>query len=254
VCLFTAALLALTGCQARSTVRLDVKSDGSGTVAVIVRMDKEAADALPNLKNQLQTTDLVHAGWTVVGPSDISGGGKQVIARHGFGSPQEATALLNQLSGNGAPFAQFQLTQHRSLFHVTSTFTGSIDMRQGVNSFGDLGLTQSVGSKLGFDPNELQKSLGVDWPGTFPVDVIVNLPGGNNHHTPDVDDQGVWHATYGQSTDLHASAAGWNTRPLLFFGGSIASVLVLMAVLFLWKVDRYQPRHGIRVGSEPEDG
>ena len=251
--LLTLAVVLLTGCQVRSVVRVDVNSNGSGTVAVVAHFDKEAANAVPNLKDELQTSDLVKAGWSVDGPEDADGGGKTVTVRHGFGSAQEATALFQQLSGNGPPFVDFRLLQERSLQHVDTTFSGKLDMQQGIASFGDLGLTQSVGSRLGFDAKELERSLGVDWSTTFPVDVVVHLPGGDAQRTPATDASGTWHAVYGQVVPIGAQASGVNSRPLAFFGLSATALLACGLVLVFWRSDKYRPRHRSSGGVRARD-
>jgi hypothetical protein len=227
----------LTGCQVHSTVAVSSNSNGTGTVSVTAQLDREAANAVPDLKEQLQTSDLVKAGWAVDGPSGKDGG-KVVTVHHDFGSPEEATALLRRISGNGPPFVDFQMQQQRSLIHVDTTFSGKVDMTQGVNSFGDLGLTQSLGSRLGFDPNELEKSLGVNWATTFPVSVEVNLPG----KTTQAD------AAYGQVVPISATASGLNTRPWAFFALSGAALIACLLVLVLWRSDKYRPQHrkGVR--------
>jgi hypothetical protein len=236
--LLAVAVALLTGCQARSTVSVVSNSNGTGSVAVVVLLDREAANAIPDLKEQLQTSDLVKAGWTVEGPVDWEDGGKAVTVHHGFGSPEEATALMRRISGNGPPFVDFQMQQQRSLMHVDTTFSGKIDMKQGMNSFGDLGLTQSLGSRLGFDPNEIEKSLGVNWATAFPVDVQVSLPG----KTAKAE------AVYGQVVPINASASGPNTRPWAFFALSAASLIGCFLVLLLWKSGKYRPKHkkGVR--------
>lgn len=250
LCLLLIAAIVLSGCQVRSTVRVDLQGDGSGTVSVIVRLDKEAADAMPNLRQDLDTSDLVRSGWSISGPTEINGGTVQVTARHGFDSPEEATQLLRGLSGSGPPFTNFKITQERSFTHVESHFSGELDMREGISSFGDIGLTQSVGSKLGFDPNELQRSLGVDWPQTFPVDVVVNLPNGIKDATPEMDDNNTWHAIYGESISLSASSEGPNWKPLVLFGVSALSLIACILVLIFWRKGTYNPRHGPDAGGK----
>lgn len=240
--LVTVALL-LSGCQVRSTLHVNANSNGSGTVSVVAELDKEAAQAVPNLKEQLQTSDLVKAGWSVSGPSDGDDGAKVITVEHGFDSPEEATALLRRLSGNGPPFVDFQLSQARTLTHVETSLNGKLDLRQGINSFGDLGLTQSLGSRLGFDAAELEKSLGVDWATTFPVQVATQLPGSDRDSSDASHTQNKWNAKYGDIVAVDATASGANTRPLMFFGFSAAALVACLLVLFLWRSDKYRPKH-----------
>lgn len=231
--LLAVVVILLSGCQVHSTVAVTSNSNGTGTVSVTALLDKEAANAVPDLKEQLQTSDLVKAGWTVDGPSDTKDGGKQVSVHHDFGSSEEATALLRRISGNGPPFVDFQMQQQRTLTHVDTTFSGKIDMTQGVSSFGDLGLRQSLGSRLGFDPNEIEKSLGVNWATTFPVDVEVRLPGKSTKAS----------AVYGQVVPISATATGANTRPWAFFAMSAAALIACLLVLLMWKSGKYRPQH-----------
>jgi hypothetical protein len=224
-------------------LQVNVNSNGTGTIAVVATLDSEAVQAVPDLANQLQTGDLVEAGWSVEGPSDSDNGSKTVRVSHDFDSPEEATALLRRLSGNGPPFVDFQLTQERSLTHVESSLTGKVDLQQGISSYGDLGLTQSLGSRLGFDPGELERSLGVDWASTFPLDVVVQLPGGKVERTPATENGNAWHAEYGEVLTLSATASGANSRPLVFFALSGLCLIGCVLVLFAWKSGKYRPQH-----------
>jgi hypothetical protein len=243
IVLATLIAVLLSGCQVRSTLHVKANSNGTGTIAIVAVLDREAAAAVPDLDKQLQTSDLVKAGWSVRGPSDSDDGSKTITVEHGFDSAEEATTLLRRLSGNGPPFVDFRLQQERTLQHVESSVTGTVDLRQGVSSFGDLALTQSLGSRLGFDPNELEKSLGVDWATTFPLDIVVQLPGG------EVELEGAsagfsgWHAEYGEITPIRATASGANARPLVFFGLSAASLLGCLLVVAFWKSGKYRPQH-----------
>jgi hypothetical protein len=241
--LFLIVACLLSGCQVRSSVVVDVHSNGTGTISVKAVLDKQAALALPDIEQQLQTSDLVKAGWSVKDPTESDDGSKTILVEHGFGSPEEATLLLRSLSGNGPPFVGFQLTQTHSLTHVESSLTGGIDLRQGINSYGDLGLTQSVGSRLGFDPTELEKSLGVDWASTFPLEVVVRLPGRYVQSEGTSNIQNDRRAKYGEITEIHVQASGANTRPMMFFALSVTAFVASILVLVFWKSGKYRPRH-----------
>jgi hypothetical protein len=235
--------LLLGGCQVRSTLRVSANSNGTGTISITAVLDREAALAVPDLEQQLQTSDLVKAGWSVRGPSQSDDGSRTIVVEHGFGSPEEATELLRKISGNGPPFVDFQLQQERTLRHVDSSVSGTVDLRQGISSFGDLALTQSLGSRLGFDPAEIEQSLGVDWATTFPLDVEVRLPGGNTELEAPSAGYSGWHAAYGEITPIRATASGANMRPLVFFALSLVALVGSLLVLALRRSDKYRPRH-----------
>lgn len=217
-------------------------ADGSGSVTVELHLDPEAAAAVPNLKQQLRTADLKSSGWSMEGPLKTNNETVVRITRP-FASPREADAVLSQLTGPDGAFHDFHVSQTRSLFRVRTTVAGSVDLTRGVNSFGDDTLVNRVGSPLGIDPAELQRSLGVDWQQDFPVDVTVHVPGRLESSTPLPDTGNTWHLTYGSATVLHAEASGLNAKPIVLLVFALVFLCGAVAVAVFWKPVIHRPQH-----------
>ena len=242
--------MAATGCQAKTTVDIEAKSNASGKVSVTSQLDKEATAATPNLAKQLQTSDLAAAGWTVDGPTKKSDGTSTVAVSHTFGSLDEANALLGQLSGPNGAFSNFRLTQDRNAMHVTSGFAGTVDLTKGINSFGSSMLQARTGQALGFDPAEVQQALGVNLAQSFPVDLKVDLPGSAGKVTP-LADGNTWHLTYGTTAHFSTTSRGLNAEPLTFM--TLAVVFLGGFAVLAWKwrpsTPRHRPQHSARRGN-----
>ncbi len=238
-----------SACQARTTVDIRLENDGGGSVEAQVRLDDEAAAAIPNLGEQLRTSDLKAAGWSVKGPKR-EGPDTVVTVEHGFSNPAQANGLLRQLGGADGPFRDFELRQSRTLAHTESQFTGRVDLSRGVQSLGDGVLQDRFGSPLGIDTNEIESSLAVDLENTFPVDIQVHLPGKVVKVTPPAQPKNGWTVPYGSVTPLEKSSEDLNTLPLTFVILAGLSALSALVIALLWKSDKYRPKHfPSRVGS-----
>ncbi len=224
-------------------VQLSVNADGSGKLAVEIRLDEAAAAGVPDLAEQLRKGDLGAAGWDVDGPNKDDSGETVITVSHGFANPAVADALMAQLTGTDGPFKNFHLSQTRSFARNQTTFVGTVDLTRGVDSFGDAELQKRFGFPLGLDTAEIQKSLGVDYAQTFPIAVTVHVPGDREVNEPAVDETLSWHPTYGQETSLKVQAKGYNTKPLISLFGGLCFLIGAIAVALVWKSDKYRPAH-----------
>lgn len=222
-------------------------ADGTGVVALQVKLDKEAAAAVPDLAKDLRTGDLVTAGWKVDEPK-VSNGITTFGVHRSFDGAAQANALIGELTGPTGAFRNFQISQSSHTASVDTSFSGSADLSKGIDSFGDPGLQQRVGHLLGFDSKELQSSLGIDWQTQFPVEVAVRLPGGNRQSSPATGDDRSWVLQYGQVSHLEASASGVDSRPLVYVTLAVLCLAGLLVVLWKWR-DSYRPRHGQHGGK-----
>lgn len=228
-------LIALSACQARTTVDVDLNQNGTGQVSATVLLDQEAMDRVPDLGKKLRVEDLKDAGWHIDGPKKHDGE-TVVTAKHGFASVDEASELIGQLS---SIFKNFELKETRSFTKVSYEIKGSLDMTKGVESFGDDELKQRFGSPLGIDVAEIQNATGVNWQESFPVELNVNLPNGQKKFV----------AKYGNVVPVQVSASSSNPRPLLLliFAGVLVVAAIVVAVV--WKSETYKPRHRKKVGK-----
>lgn len=214
VALVVAAFALLTGCQATVDVAATVGRDGTGTVIATATLDKAAADATGDLK--VRAGDLAPTGWTVQERGTASGG-RVVVARRPFRGGADFATAMGEL---GPPFAGFNLTRSRSLFRTSTAVSGAVDLRKGIEVFGDARLTERMGAAgLGLQPAEqaaLRKALRFD--------LSLSVPGAHK----------MWQLPLGTRTPVHVSATAWNTD--VIFPAFLAILLVFaLALLMLWR-------------------
>lgn len=223
---------------------MDVKvaKNGSGTVAVTVLLDKDAAGRVPNLGSQLRVDDLRSAGWTVTGPTPESDGGARVVASAKFGQPSQLTGLLEQLAGTGGPL-QAALTKRHSFGKDKFQFTGTLNLSGGVNAFSDQALSQRLrGQALG------QLAAGQPPTLTAPSQVRVNvdLPGGASGSTKPAADGGFhWSATLGAGPAPMRAASQLSSGSAKFF----TVIAVIAAVGFVLTLGFAVATRGSRTAS-----
>ncbi|HMC52274.1 MAG TPA: hypothetical protein VKI64_05890 [Acidimicrobiales bacterium] len=229
--LATLAMLLLGACRVTVGVGVESRADGTGRVLATVTLDRDAADQVPDLASQLRVADLGRAGWTITGPLRKGDGSAVVRASKPFRSPAQVPAIVAELGGPNGPLRAFRLVQHRGLFTSRVRFSGSIDLRSGVESFGDPQLRQRLGgSSLGVDPKELQSELGVSLDRV--VDVRVSLRLGGSVSSNSSGGGATWHVPLGSTVLMRASAHQYDWRRIEIVAGAAAvALLTLLMVL-----------------------
>lgn len=224
---------ALGGCRADLTVAVRATAEGGGDVSATVSLDKEAAEQVPDLGEQLRVDDLKAAGWRIVGPGPAPGGRTNVRAVKAFGSPSEATQVLRELSGADGPFGSLRLNRTRSLLKTRTSLAGAVDLAAGLESFSDEVLKEKLGgSAFGVDLAQLEAELGKPLADIFGFRLVADLPGELEGKAP-----AVWQVRLGQTTPVRAVAEQWNLTTIAA-GASAAAGLALIVIL----VGRRYPR------------
>ncbi|HEX2040575.1 MAG TPA: hypothetical protein VHF47_12695 [Acidimicrobiales bacterium] len=228
-----AALLLLAACRVETTVAVDADADGSGRVQVEVALDREAARRVPDLAGQLRVDDLRAAGWEVERPQRADGGGLTVRLAKPYRTPAEAVEAIEELSGSNGPFRDFRLRRDRSFLRTTTAISGTVDLRGGLEAFGDEALREQLGgSLLGFDPAELEGQLGTPLSRVFAFRVVARLPGDVSSNAPSTaDGDAVWRPLLGERVVLTAKAERWNVRNIAAATVSVAAAVGLGVVL-----------------------
>lgn len=220
-----AAVISLSACQATMRVGVDVKNDGSGSIAVTAHLDRDAASFAPDVR----TADLVKSGWKVVGPTPAANGGVDFTASKAFTNPAQARAVVSELSGPTGPFRNLVIASHRSFFKTTTSFQGSVDLSCGLTCFSDPQLQQALGGSpdLGIDSAKLQADAGIIVDRLFQFEVAARLPGAvqSSNAPSQVGNGAVWKVGLGQKAVLMAQARAWNVTHL--------AVVIVVAVLVL---------------------
>lgn len=140
-----ACVVLLSACRVDSLVTLDVKENGAGTLSIVTTADSDVVNQTPGLAEDLSFDDAISAGWRVSTPSATSDGGLQLTVSHSFNNPQEATALLSQLSGENGPFKDLNLTRSGKDTDSTWMLNGRLEVNGGLAAFADPALLKIIG-------------------------------------------------------------------------------------------------------------
>lgn len=200
-------------------------ADGGGDVAATVSLDREAAEQVPDLAEQLRVDDLKAAGWRIEGPAPAPGGRTQIKAIKAFASPVEATHVFGELTGPNGAFASLRLARNRSLLKTRTSLTGAVDLTAGLEAFSDEVLKERLGGlPLGVEPEKLEAELGKPLADVFGFRLTADLPG-----RPE--GPAAWPFRLGQTTAVNAAAEQWNLTTIALGATSATSGLALLAVL-----------------------
>ena len=153
------ALLALSGCQTGIRVGVDANDHGGGRVVAVVTLDKDAQKLVGDLESQLRVDDLKKAGWTIDGPKKV-GTDLRITATKPFSSADGVRTAVRELDGGKGLFENFRVSQQRSLFRTSTSFSGTVDLRKGIEAFSDETLERELGSPLGATPSEFATRIG----------------------------------------------------------------------------------------------
>ena len=137
--------LALSACRVDTVVSLNVEPDGSGVLAVVATADAEVMASAPNLINDLNFDDAKAAGWKVSDVEMLDTGGAQVRVSHSFTTPEEATQLMGQLSGEFGPFKELSLMRSGKETDSTWALAGTAQITGGLQAFADGELLNIIG-------------------------------------------------------------------------------------------------------------
>jgi hypothetical protein len=205
--------LFLTGCQATVGVDASVGRDGAGTVRATATLDKAAAADVGDLK--LRVADLAPTGWQVE-QRTTKAGDRVLLASRPF---RGATDFRRAMAELGPPFAGFTMTRSHSLFRTRTAVSGAVDLRKGIEAFGDTRLTSQLGAGFGLqaaDQAALKKALRFE--------LGLGVPGARK----------TWRPRLGSRTPVELSATAWNTDVL--FPALIAIFTALaLALLLVWR-------------------
>jgi hypothetical protein len=245
--LIVIAVMVLAACRVDSTVDISMGADGKGTITVTAVADADVVKQAPGLAQDLRFNDAKAAGWTVTDPTDTAGGGLQVQLKHGFASPEEATALLQSINGSGGPLHAASLTRTVKDTGTTVSLTGSLRI-DGLAAFADPGVLAAIGAT----PYAEQVAASNLSPAqAVGVTVRATLPGKITSVTGVVKDGGVsWVVPLdGSQLDLASSAVDDHGTAKIWGVAANVAVIALVAwcavaAAFIAWVVRQRTRRG----------
>jgi hypothetical protein len=254
----------LTGCQVHTQVTVYEAGSGRGVVTVTVSLDRAALAAVggePALAAQLQSADLRAAGWVVTGPTTGPGSTTVITALHAYTTLAQARGLMADLAGSGAmatrPF-RLSLAEHRSFWRHETVLQGQVDLRCGVDCFGDSGLTAALGFATGVNPGALAAAAGQRPDQVFTFAVDAHLPGHvvDSNGTPLPGGALQWTPQLGRQVQLSALTRTWNTGRIVFASVAAGALAVLGVVMGVYWWLRFRRRrrgqHRRKPGTAPE--
>lgn len=222
-------LLAATGCQVRLAAGIEVREDGSGIVQAAIGLDAEALRELGDPARRLRVGDLRDAGWDVTGPDEEADGLTWVRATKRFASPAEAAGVASELSGPGGPLREFKVRREQSLWRTTTTFSGLVDLTDGLAGLADPEVVERLGSNLGLDLAGLRQRFGDGLGDAIQVRVTARLPGRSQ----------TWRPALGETLSLLARSSSWRPELVLPAAGSL--VFAAAALVGVARAGRRRP-------------
>jgi hypothetical protein len=241
-------MLLAAACKVDTTVTVTMHDDGSGVVTVAAVLDPDAVKAAESgggkLEDRVRLGDLTNAGWTVQPWARAADGSAQIAFTKPFTSPEQATAIVQELNGAVGPLRDVTVTRDSGTFSTSYSTTGTVDMKDlqtGLTSDKDV-----VGSLLAqsVDAGAVDQSLLADLRDSFGLTVKVELPGGTT----------VVKGAPGKVRAVDASTSVLDTTRVILV--TIAIVLAVLAmVVLLWpgRRRRRATRRGGRRGAAPRD-
>lgn len=250
------AALWVAGCQVRTEVRIDVEGDGSGTVEVAVGLDAEARGELPDLDGDaksgvadlarlVRVDDLRATGWQVTGPATDDDGTTWIRAAKPFATPDEANAVLNEVTGSSGPLGDLEVARSSSFGRDQFHLRGTVDLGGGVEVLSDEGLATALdGLPLGDDPAAIEARLGAPLADMLTLDVVAHLPGSLKAGTGKRDGRSlIWSPDLGgDPVSVDATGTVWEPLALFLVGVAMSSALLLVLLLSSRAVRRLRAR------------
>jgi hypothetical protein len=222
-------------CEVRTEVSVDVRESGSGMVEVAVGLDADAVERLPDLDSLVRVADLEDAGWTVIGPDPNADGMTWFRLTKPFATAEEATAILEEISGPDGPFQDLRLTRERFFGRTDFEFEGTVDLTGGLAAFSDAALAASLeGQPLGEPIEQIEQRMGAGAAEVFLFELGVRLPGEMESNAPDtVSGSAIWRPSLADAAPTDVAATSRTFRRGSFVALAVAGAAVLLLAIWL---------------------
>jgi hypothetical protein len=221
--LFALGALLLAGCKVDTTVSIDVREDGSGTVEVKVDLDAEAVSEAQagggQLEDRVRLDDLEAAGWESSGWRTHRDFSATLRISKEFADPDDLAGVIGELSGEDGPLRDVSLSVDEGVLFTKYDLEGVIDLaelRTGVTTDAEL-VAALTGEAV--DVSAIDQRLLDQIRESLELEVNVSLPGESRTVTPKA----------GETLDLETSSNRFDPGRSLLVGA--AAGLVVLAVL-----------------------
>ena len=238
-------VLLTVGCQADVQLNVDVHGDGTGVVELAVGFDDDAVEELGGLRRQPRLDDLEQAGWSVVGPRKEDDGRTWIRVSKPFGNPDEASDVLEELSGEDGPLRDFKVTRDDAFARTRWDFSGTWDFKQGGITLSDPALTEALdGAPLGQSLADYERKHGAPIDKLVRIDVAVRLPGNVTSNAPVEASNGAkWRLSLRRTEPIALRASGRDLdKATLAWAAGAAVAGVALLVLLTLRLARWRRR------------
>lgn len=230
-------VVALAGCKVDTTVTIDVRDDGSGTVAVRVVLDADAVEEAEagdaTLEDRVRLDDLEAAGWASTGWRRRDDGGARLRIAKDFAEPADLAGVITELNGPAGPLRDVSLSVDEGFVFDEYRLRGEADLAQLRTGVLDDPEVVAALTAEQVDLTALDLTLLDRLQRSFRLHVAVALPGQTATFTPEP----------GETVTLSTSSRQLDPgRPLLAAGAVGFAVLALAIFLRGRRVDRRRAR------------
>jgi hypothetical protein len=233
----------LAGCKIDTTVTVTMKDDGSGVVKVTAVLDADAVKSAEvggaKLADRVRVNDLEKSGWKVAPWVRAKDGTATLVLTKPFDSPEQATAILQQISGATGPLQGMQVTRDAGTFSTKYAVTGTIDLAKvGTGVTADQQLVQQLTANS-VDVAALDQQLLATVRDAVSVSVVAELP----------DSTTIVHGQPGKSVPIDASSSVRDSKRVGLV--ALAVALLVIAALVLLRPSRRRGHGPGRVRPQP---
>ena len=247
-------IVGLAGCEATAQVNVDVAEDGSGTVEVVVELDREALGRIGGL-DAIDTGDLDAAGWTVADPELLEGGTMKLRVEKDYGRPGDLQPTLDEISGPDGPLQGLQVNVLDKFGGTKYVLDGRLVTEVNLAQFSDQGVADALdGLPLGRSEKNLTAELS-DNPGSLTIGLSVVMPGelidtnGKSSKGESAGSRVRWSADLtaaGSETALNATSEETSGRApqLVMVGGALVLLAGAVLLVGMWASRRLDRQRG----------
>jgi hypothetical protein len=235
--LVLACCLTLTGCKVDTTVTIDVREDGSGTVAVRVALDAdavveaEAGGAM--LEDRVRLGDLEAAGWDSSGWKRREDGSARLRIAKEFADAADLAGVIAELNGEHGPLRKVSLTRDEGAIFDRYRLEGVADLSAlATGVITDPELVAALTAEQ-VDLTALDQRLLDQIRESFRLKIEVGLPGASRTFSPKP----------GEKVEINTSSSRFDPgRSVLIAGAVLFGTLALFVYLRGRQLDRRRRR------------
>jgi hypothetical protein len=234
--------LALAGCKVETTVAIDVREDGSGTVTVRVALDADAvAEAEAGgatLEDRVRIGDLEDAGWDVSAWRRRDDGSARLRIAKEFADASDLAGVIAELNGEHGPLRRVTLKRDEGLIFDEYRLEGIADLSAlATGVIADPELVAALTAQQ-VDLTALDQRLLAQIQESFRLRIDVGLPGQTRTFTPKP----------GEKVEIATSSSHFDPSRQLLVAGA---VLFGGVALFVYLRGRRRDRHRSRRPPAP---